>query len=278
MKSKKHPLVVWICTDMEGLAGVDNWEQCYNPDDNSPLYQYGCMQLAADTNAAISGCFDAGASDVRVLDGHGRNQNNALARYGLDPRAKRVWIKNEPFRLEGLDESVTSVVCIGQHAMAGTINGFLDHTQCPRELCRFCINGQEHGELSQLAMYAGHYGIPLIYASGDEALCDEANRLFPWVKTTPTKQGTGWEKCNLYSVTQVRNTIRQDIAQALNIIDAPPWKPQLPALISVEWAWSGKADEQSKFLGVKRTHARIVQWSIKDARDIYNFPNKNWHP
>ncbi len=32
---------VYICTDMEGLAGVDHWDQCYDPDDNSPLYRAG---------------------------------------------------------------------------------------------------------------------------------------------------------------------------------------------------------------------------------------------
>ncbi len=71
-------MIVWICTDMEGLAGIDQWDQCYDPDDNSPHYRYGCEQLTTEANAAISGCFDAGATEVRILDGHGRNRNKGF--------------------------------------------------------------------------------------------------------------------------------------------------------------------------------------------------------
>ncbi|WP_395142879.1 M55 family metallopeptidase [Armatimonas sp.] len=121
-------MTVWICTDMEGLAGVDHWDQCYHPDDNAPEYLYGREQLTADTNAAIAGAFDAGATEVRVLDGHGRNRNQGFTEM-LDARATRVWIASrKPVRWEGLDASVHCVAMIGQHAMAGTINGFLDHT------------------------------------------------------------------------------------------------------------------------------------------------------
>ncbi len=40
-------MVIWICTDMEGLAGVDYWDQCYDPYDTSTKYQYGREQLRA---------------------------------------------------------------------------------------------------------------------------------------------------------------------------------------------------------------------------------------
>lgn len=267
-------LVVWLCTDMEGLAGVDDWDQCYDPDDLSPKYMHGCAQLVADVNATVAGCFDAGAAEVRVIDGHGRNGNRVLAGGGLDPRARLVWIeKQSPIRFEALDDSVHAVACVGQHSMAGTLNGFIDHTQSPKQICRFMINGEEHGELSQLAAYAGHYGIPLVYASGDEALCAEVRRLFPWVVSTATKRGTGWSTCQLYPVKEVREGIRRDIAQSLRSLpEMSPWRISLPAEITVEWAWSGPADEMARHAGVKRINARTVSWKIHDARDVYHFP------
>ena len=84
-------MIVWICTDMEGLAGVDSWDQCYDPDDNAPRYRYACEQLTAEANAAIAGCFDAGATEVHILDGHGRNRNRGFTA-DLDPRARKAWI------------------------------------------------------------------------------------------------------------------------------------------------------------------------------------------
>jgi len=72
---------------MEGLAGVSDWEQCYATDDAAPAYLHGLAQLAGDTNATVAGCFDAGATEVVVWDGHGRNRQQAFTRVALDPRA-----------------------------------------------------------------------------------------------------------------------------------------------------------------------------------------------
>ncbi len=272
-------MIVWICTDMEGLAGIDHWDQCYHPDDHAPEYLYGRDQLTEDANAAIEGCFDAGVTEVRILDGHGRNRNKGFTE-ALDERATKVWIASRnPLRWEGLDDSVQAVVMIGQHAMAGTINGFLDHTQSPKDLCCFRINGEEAGEMSQMALYAGGFGVSLVYVSGDEALCSEAARIFPKVSSTPTKQGTGWATCDLYPRNEVRSNIRRDIKKALLSSDwNTPWKLTLPIEVSVEFAWSGKVDGFARIPGVQRNHARAVSWKIDDLRNIFDWPNPGWHP
>ena len=265
---------------MEGLAGVSDWEQCYARDDHAPAYLHGLAQLAADTNAAVAGCFDAGASEVVVWDGHGRNRQQAFTRVALDPRASlRKLEAAVPLKFGGLDESVAGVVMVGQHAMAGTVNGFLDHTQIPKELCHFRINGDEHGEMSQFALFAGAFGVPLLHVSGDEALCTEARRLFPWVATTATKRGTSWATCELDPVAEVRAQIRRDVAAAIeNRVTARPWRLPMPAQVSVEFAYSGLADPIAAIPGVRRPHARTVAWTIPDPRYIYNWPAADWHP
>ena len=267
-------MIIWICTDMEGLAGVDHWDQCYDPDDSSPAYLHGREQLTADTNAAVAGCFDAGATEVRVLDGHGRNRFRGFLDGKLDPRARQMGVAaRSPLRWKGLDASVHALAIIGQHAMAGTLDGFLDHTEVPKEVCRFCINGREHGELGMMAAYAGAFGVPIVYASGDEALCREAQRLFPHVVTTPTKRGTGWATCELHPVNEVRAAIRRDLARALEGADrAKAWRPDVPVEVTLEWAWSGGADAMMRGAGVERVDARTVRWSLADARDIYDWP------
>jgi len=272
-------MIVYIMTDMEGLAGIDHWDQCYDPDDHSPIYQYGREQLTAEANAAIAGCFDAGATEVRICDGHGRNQNKGFIRERLDPRGRIVWITAYPVRLEGMDESVSAVIVIGQHAMAGTINGFLDHTQQPKEVCRFLINGQEHGELSQMALYAGAYNVPVVHVSGDEACCNESRRLFPHAGVTPTKRGTGWATCELYPAEKVRKELRSGIAESLRRRrDAIPWRLPSPITVECEWSYSKRVDDIASVSGVVRTHARIAHWTISNPLDISTWPNKDWSP
>ena len=272
------PKLVYIMTDMEGIAGIDHWDQCYHPDDDAAEYQYGRAQLTADANAAIAGCFDAGAQEVRICDGHGRNQFRGFLPDILDSRATLARFHSLPGLLGGLDEDVDGVIVVGQHAMAGTIGGFLDHTQMPRQICRLTINGEEHGELSQLALYAGHYGVPIVHVSGDEALCEESRRLFPGATTTPTKRGTGWDTCELYPVDEVRARLREATASALLHHNAAPWVLPLPVDVSVEWAWSGPIDRMAAVPGVERPHARVAKWRIGDMREVFGTPSAGWSP
>lgn len=273
-------MIVWICTDMEGLAGLDSRDQCYPESEDSPAYLHGKEQLTADVNAAVAGCFDAGATEVRVLDGHGPNNNHGFVEDKLDSRVTRVWIESRnPLRWEGMDESVDAVAMIGQHSMVGTLHGFLDHTQSSKTICRYSINGVEYGEMGQCALYAGHFGIPLVYVSGDEALCAEAARQFGHAISTPTKRGTGFTTCELYDVDEVRRNIRADIARALGKVDrSKAWRPEPPIEIKVEWAWSEPADNAARIAGVTRMDARTASWNIASALDVYSWPNGNWTP
>jgi len=255
-------MIVYIMTDIEGLAGIDHWDQCYDPDDESPQYQYGREQLTAEANAAVAGCFDAGAAEVRICDEHGRNNNHGFISEKLDPWANRVWISQKnPMRLEGLDESVSAVCVIGQHAMAGTVNGFLDHTQQPMEICRFLVNGEEQGELGQLALYAGTFNVAVVHVSGDEACCAEARRLLSNVGTTPTKQGTSWATCQLDPVAEARERLRADFAESLSRRHgAPILRPSLSVTIECEWSCSKYVDSIANILWCTsrtRTHCAM---------------------
>jgi D-amino peptidase len=133
--------------------------------------------------------------------------------------------------------------------------------------------------MSQFALYAGASGVPLLHVSGDEALCGEARRLFPWAATTATKRGTGWAACKLYPVETVRARIRTDVAAAIRRRDtARPWRLPMPAEITVEFGWSELADKLAVIPGVRRRHARTVSWTISDPHFIYNWPSPDWHP
>jgi D-amino peptidase len=269
-------MIAWICTDMEGLAGIDHWDQCYG--DGPEYHEYGRAQLTADTNAAIAGCFDAGATQVRVLDGHGRNRNQGFTT-DLDPRATRVWISGPPTRMEGLDETVHVGLMVGQHARAGTLHGFLDHTQSPKLICRMTAGGAEIGETGQFALYCGAFGVPVCYLSGDEAACREAEILLPQCVTTPTKRGTGWATCELYDPETVRARIQADAARAIGMAHgAPAFRLPAPFEVTVEYAYSEPADNVARWPAVRRPHARVVTWTLQDAADIYTWPSGAWAP
>ena len=274
-------MIVYLCTDMEGLAGVDSWNQFCPGSPEEPAYRGARKLLTDEVNAAVAGCFDAGADEVRVLDGHGYNSGQNILLDEVDPRAIVLRIDPRyPVRLPRLDQGVDVRGFIGQHAMAGTLNGLFDHTGNPKTICRVTVNGIEQGEPGMMALYAGHYGIPVFYGSGDQAFCEEVQRAFPHAGTTPTKRGTGWATCELYPLQRVYQNIRRDIAQALR--QAPhrskAYRLEHPLQVRIEFAWSELADRIAAVPNVRRDHARIVSWEIASPLDIYMHPCAEWTP
>ena len=177
---------IYIHTDLEGISGIDTVDMVM-PD--RPRYQEGRELLMGDVNAAIDGAFAGGATEVSVLDSHGGSLANFIPGR-LDPRARQDTKPNKKW-WGILDESFAGTFFIGAHAMAGTQNGFLDHTQSSESWHDYSVNGRRMGELGQWAIVAGHWGVPMLMVSGDEAACVEARQFFLPLETAVVKRGVG---------------------------------------------------------------------------------------
>ena len=60
---------VLIVTDLEGVNGVLNFPDWCTPE--GQRNEVGCRFLTEEVNAAVKGFFNAGATEVIVVDGHG---------------------------------------------------------------------------------------------------------------------------------------------------------------------------------------------------------------
>ena len=161
-------------TDLEGAWGVDSKSMVA---ENDPAHGLAVKNLVCDINTAIDGAFLGGATEVWVRDGHGGGRNFTAA--DLDPRAK--FDTTPDWRSGVLNESFSAIFTVGAHAMSGTQNAFYDHTQSSETWHDFIVNGRKWGELAQYASVAGHYRIPMVFVTGDEAACSEARTFFSGV-------------------------------------------------------------------------------------------------
>jgi D-amino peptidase len=171
---------IFMMTDQEGVAGVVDWEWAdANVDQAKRL-------LTLEVNAAAEGFFEAGATSILVVDGHGQGGINPEL---LDERVEflRGWGKRPPWPLH-LDEGFDYLVFVGQHAKAGTEYGHLTHTQSVRYV-DLSINGRSIGEFGQLALCASELGIRTIFGAGDLAFTKEAEALVPGIETVWVKRG-----------------------------------------------------------------------------------------
>lgn len=173
---------IYIMTDLEGPAGVLNRNDWVHP--ISRYYEKAKILLTEEVNAAIRGFFNAGATKILVSDGHGAG---GIQPELLDKRALLLRGYPTGYPCE-LSEEYDCVAWIGQHAKAGTPFAHIPHTG-NHYVIDLSINSISIGELGQLAMCAGVLGVKSILATGDKAMCLEAQQLLPGIETVSVKEG-----------------------------------------------------------------------------------------
>lgn len=177
-----------LVTDLEGVAGVLDFANWCSID--SRYYDKAKKLLTLETNAVIEGFFAGGATEIRVVDGHGPG---ALDPELLDERvelqrgaATPVW----PFTL---DDSFDGIGWVGQHAMSRTPYSHISHTGT-FDVFEATANGIPVGEFGEFALCAAELKVPVIFAGGEEAFTREAENFAPGVVTVSVKRGCNSEE------------------------------------------------------------------------------------
>jgi len=264
MEGNLKPIKIYIHTDLEGISGVDRFEMM---DQEGEGYQEARKLLMQDVNAAVEGAFLGGADEVTVLDSHDGAHNflpEMLDKRAVqDPRENKKW-------WGALDDSYAGTFFIGAHAMAGTLNGFLDHTQSSTAWHDYSINGRKMGELAQWAIVAGNFGVPMLMVSGDEAACREAQEFFGPVETAVVKKAIGRNKAECLPLDEAHARIREAARRAISLIGkAKPFIPQKPMTIVLEYNRSDYCDSAVARLNyVERLDARTIRWVTSDPLAI----------
>jgi len=114
----------------------------------------------------------------------------------------------------------------GFHAMNGTPDGVLNHTQSSKSENKYWYNDVESGELAQTASIAGYFGVPPILVTGDVATCREAVKFFGnEIITVATKTGLSREAAALYPFEETRKALYEGAKKAIAAI--PRCKPYI---------------------------------------------------
>jgi D-amino peptidase len=223
---------IYVNTDLEGISGVFKFSQTREKD--SPLNIQACEYFMGDLAAVIHGLRDGGATEIVVLDGHG---NQAVIPHLMVPGATYITGLPRPGFLIGLDSSFSGMVMLGYHAMKGTPDGVLNHTQSSRSENRYWYNGVESGELAQCGAIAGYYGVPIIMVTGDEATCREGKKfLGDNIVTVAVKKGLAREAAILYPFEETRKALYEGAKRAMAAIPkCKPYRLELPIRVKVQY-------------------------------------------
>ena len=241
---------IFIETDLEGVSGVYKFSQTREKGTHENIQ--ACEYFMGDLAAVIQGLRDGGATEILVIDGHG---NQAIIPHLMVPGAKYVTGQPRPDDNRwSLDKTYSGFVMFGFHAMNGTPDGVLCHTQSSASENKYWYNGVESGELAQSASVAGYYGVPPILVTGDEATCREARKFFgDGVITVATKKGLAREAAVLYPFEETRKALYEGAKKAVSAISkCKPYIMETPIKVKEEYLEKAPSTIQPKLITIEK--------------------------
>jgi D-amino peptidase len=254
---------VFISADMEGVAGIVDWEQCRT---GGAGYDVGCRLLLGEVNAAIEGAVAAGADQVTVTDAHGLMAN--LSPDLLAHRASYRSGRSEPdYMMAGLDSSYDAVMYVGYHG-AMPAPSVLSHTYNPRVVGDARIGGVRAGESGINALAAAGHRVPVAVITGDQYVGPEAAPFCPGISAVVVKRSLGRESAESMHPDVARQLIRDGAASTLQGLSslAPP--PVLGTL-EVDVLTTDMAVLGTRVRGVERSAERTVTIATDDPLGAY---------
>ncbi len=255
---------VFLSTDMEGTAGVVDWEQCVG---DGPQAAAGRQLLLAEVNAAIEGAIAGGATEIVVNDSHATMRNLPPAE--LAGQAAYISGSHKPlYMMQGLDDSFDAAMFISYHGSVGALAG-LSHTYNPRAVIEARIDGAVTGEAGINALVAAHYGVPVVLVTGDRCACEETAALIPGVQQAIVKEHVSRLAARSLHPELACALIRERAQAAIEgtVSTAPP--PLDPGVLTVSVRTTDIAEAASWVRGVDQTGPRELRIHGADRLDTY---------
>jgi D-amino peptidase len=227
--------------------------------------------MTEEVNAAIDAARAAGATEFVIADAHGNGQNLLIERLPDDVTVIRSWPRALSM-MAGIDESFDGVIFLGYHTSTANLRGVRAHTMSSASITSVRLNGIEMTEGSMNAAIAGHFGVPVILVSGDDAAVAENQVLIGDVEGAVVKWAKGFHAAESLTPEAAYEVIRTRTASAISRIDQfQPYVLETP----IELELSLKNYRPIEVLGylpnVERINSHTIRFTGDDMLEISNF-------
>lgn len=268
---KSEGMRVFISSDIEGTAGITGWEETDHRK-GSPWYAHFCRQMTLEAAAACEGALAAGATDILVKDAHDTGCNIDPSGLPAGVRINRGWSGGPFVMVDGLDGGFDAVAFTGYHSPAYGAGNPLAHTM-REEIEELTINGARASEFTIHSYIAGMLGVPVIFVSGDHALCEQAQKLVPAITAVPVCAGVGASSTSIHPGTAV-NEIRAGMERALSG-DVKRCLVEMPAHfeVVVRYRAHPMAYRFGFYPGAQQVDEKSIMFAHRDYYEVLRFFN-----
>jgi D-amino peptidase len=261
-------LKVYISVDMEGVAGV------VTPDQLGPGgFEYERFRhfMTDETLAAVRAAKEAGAGEIVVSDSHGNGENLLIEEFPKDVRIVRAWPRHGGM-MAGLDSSFSAAMFIGYHASTTNPNGVRAHTFSSAHYTRVALNGNAVTEGEYNAAYAGAKGVPVIFASGDDAAVEEIKSRLGNLETVETKKSFSFHSAETLTPAASCDKIFAGVKSALSRLhDFKPYVIKTPVTLEITFKNYMPAEVLSYLRTVQRVDSHTIRFVGKDMDEVDDF-------
>ncbi len=263
-----HHLKVYISVDMEGVAGVVTADQL-----GPSGFEYERFRrfMTDETLAAIQAAKESGATDILVSDSHGNGESLLIDSFPADVRVIRSWPRHGEM-MAGLDSTFDAALFIGCHASTTSTRGVRAHTFSSAHFTRVALNGDAVSESEFNAAYAGSMGVPVAFASGDDAALAEIKSHLPRIETVETKQALSFHAANTLTPAESARRIAVGARSALSRIgEMKPYVLATPITLEISFKNYQPAELLSFLRSVQRVDAHTIRFVGKDMAEVADF-------
>jgi len=240
---------IYISADIEGVTGIAHWDET---EKSKSDYQKFAKQMTDEVKAACEGAIKAEAKEIWIKDAHDTGRNINADELPQSIRLVRGWSEHPYLMVQELDESFNAILMIGYHSFGGSSSNPLSHTLSSSTLNYIKLNGEYASEFLIHGYAAATMGVPVVFISGDEGICKEANKINKNIKTVAVNKGVGNSVISIHPKRAV-----EKIKEGVELIlkgDIDKCRIELPKYFKVELSYKKhvKAFKASFYPGMKQ--------------------------
>lgn len=261
-------LKIYVSVDMEGVVGA------VTPDQLGPNgfeYQRFREFMTKETLAVVNGAKEMGATEFLVSDSHGNGENLLIEQFPKDVRIVRSWVRPLGM-MAGIDSTFDAVIFIGYHASTSNPRGVLAHTFSSAHFTRVMLNGKEISEGAFNAAIAGHFGVPVVMISGDDAAVAEVRSQVGNIEGAETKKTLGFNSAITLTPEASYELIGQKVKVALGRLnDFKPYVVKTPVIFEVSFKNYRPVEMLTYLRMIQRVDSHTIRFVGKDMLEIADF-------
>ncbi|CAN7647261.1 M55 family metallopeptidase [Ensifer sp. ENS07] len=259
---------IYISADIEGIVGVVSRDQLM-PEGFE--YENARRWMTDTVVHACEAAYEEGVEEVILSDSHGNGESILIDRLPDYVQVVRSWPR-PLMMMQGVElGSFVGAMLLGYHAGASHKGGVLSHTIGGTAFAEVRINGTVMPEAGINAAIAGHFGVPVLLASGDNVALDEIKERIGDIVTVPVKQVYSTQSAITLTPAVAHRRIREGVKKALSRAgSAKPFKLENPVL-EIVFRNRLPAEYLSYLKGVERTDGYTIRYPGDDMVDVSRF-------